>query len=486
MRAAAFALVTALAVLLPAAAVRPPATAEQGPSSSRAPYLLGLAGGVRITALLTAGDAVGDPPYRMVGLPDGIGAFDNGDGTFTVLLNHELGGADGAQRAHGAAGAFVSKWVINTSTLAVQSGADLIRQVATWNTTSGVYNPPAAGVVLNRFCSADLAPVSAFYNAGTGLGYNGRIFMNGEEVGAEGRAFAHLLDGTSYELPRLGKFSWENSLANPSTGDKTVVIGTDDTSPHGQIYVYLGAKSAAGNPVERAGLTNGLLYGLQVTGLLTEETGTTLGAGAAFTLFAHGDVSAMTGAAIEAESLANGVTSFLRPEDGAWDPSDPSRFYFATTSSASSRSRLWRLRFHDLADPAAGGTIEMLLDGSEGQHMLDNLTVDASGELLLQEDPGGNDHVARIWRYSPATDRLTLIAEHDPALFTPGAPGFITNDEESTGILDLSPILGPGYYLFAVQIHVASADPELVAGGQLALLYAPAQDRTFLPQIALP
>ncbi len=27
----------------------------------------------------------------MVGIPDGLGAFDNHDGTFTVLMNHELG-----------------------------------------------------------------------------------------------------------------------------------------------------------------------------------------------------------------------------------------------------------------------------------------------------------------------------------------------------------------------------------------------------------
>jgi hypothetical protein len=45
--------------------------------------------------------------------------------------------------------------------------------------------------------------------------------------------------GISYELPSLGKFSWENSLASPFEQDKTVVIGTDDTTP-GQLYVYIG------------------------------------------------------------------------------------------------------------------------------------------------------------------------------------------------------------------------------------------------------
>ena len=51
----------------------------------------------------------GVTPYRMVGIPDGLGAYDNGNGTFTVLMNHEIAGGGGVARAHGSAGAFVSK-----------------------------------------------------------------------------------------------------------------------------------------------------------------------------------------------------------------------------------------------------------------------------------------------------------------------------------------------------------------------------------------
>ena len=39
-------------------------------------------------SILTAGDSVNG--YRMAGWPDGLGAYDNGDGTFTLLMNHEL------------------------------------------------------------------------------------------------------------------------------------------------------------------------------------------------------------------------------------------------------------------------------------------------------------------------------------------------------------------------------------------------------------
>ena len=60
-----------------------------GPSSSDAPYLVRHVPGVTLTSLLTSGDSVGG--YRMAGTPDGLGAYDNGDGTFTVLMNHEFG-----------------------------------------------------------------------------------------------------------------------------------------------------------------------------------------------------------------------------------------------------------------------------------------------------------------------------------------------------------------------------------------------------------
>ena len=90
--------------------------------------------------------------------------------------------------------------------------------------------------------------MTAFFNPVSGLGYaGGRIFMNGEEV-SEGRAFAHIVsgaeNGNSYELPRLGNMAFENAVANPHTGDKTVVALDDDTSPHGQVYFYFGDKQS--------------------------------------------------------------------------------------------------------------------------------------------------------------------------------------------------------------------------------------------------
>lgn len=50
--------------------------------------------------------------------------------------------------------------------------------------------------------------------------------------------------GLSYELPALGKASWENQVACPHSGEKTVVVGLDDSND-GQVYVYIGHKQAS-------------------------------------------------------------------------------------------------------------------------------------------------------------------------------------------------------------------------------------------------
>jgi hypothetical protein len=457
-----------------------------GPSSSESPYLVRSQPGVVLKSILTVGDAVpttGGGSYRLVGVPDGLGAFDNGDGTFTVLMNHELAAGAGAVHAHGARGAFVSKWTIRKDDLSVVQGEDLIRQVATWDTATSSYKEPATGVVLRRLCSATLPSPSALYNAETGNGFDGRIFMNGEEVDNAGRAFGHLLDGTTYELPALGKAGWENQVANAFTGETTVVVGTDDSGELGQVYVYVGDKRSSGNPVERAGLTGGTLYWIKVTGSPFEPEPDPNDPGAsrewAFTGHSFGNVSSLTGAQLNIASNVALVTRFNRPEDGVWDPASPNDFYFATTASFAGKSRLWRLHFTDPADPGQGGTLSMLLEGeetggtAERYHQLDNMTANDRGELVLQEDPGNRAYLARVWRYDLANDSLDQVARVDPGRFAPPTPEPFTQEEESSGVIDVSAILGAGWYLLDVQAHYVNSDPDLVQGGQLLAMHLP-------------
>ena len=92
-----------------------------------------------------------------------------GDGTFTLLMNHEIANTLGTARAHGRIGAFVSRWIINKSDLSVVSIRDFI------GNTSSIFlsnNQPAGGTLhsgflagntttISRLCSADLGAATA-------------------------------------------------------------------------------------------------------------------------------------------------------------------------------------------------------------------------------------------------------------------------------------------------------------------------------------
>lgn len=462
-----------------------------GPSTKTEPYLLPTRPGVETVSILTVGDRVG--AYRMVGIPDGLGGHEGPRNNFTLLMNHELTATAGIARAHGSKGAFVSAWTINPRTLEVTKGEDLTPSpddVRLWDPASGQY--VSGTTVWERLCSADLAAEGAFSHRG--LGTKERIYMNGEEV-TQGRGWARIASGKhrgeAWQLPRLGRLAYENAVASPHPQLKTVVVLGDDsalsTAPNAagfpsEVYVYVGTKTRKGHPIEQAGLTNGRLYGVAVSvdgQPVTEESnafglGTTAFVGKGrFAMRDLGDVSSLSALELEQMSIAAGVTRLQRPEDGAWDPRAKRRddFYFVTTASLTSNCRLWRLRFDDVEEPEQGGTIEILLKGDEGHGMLDNVTIDRWGRILMDEDPGNSDRVAKIWLYQIATGELIQVAAHNPKFFTLGSPDFLTQDEESSGLIDARRLLGDGWFLLTVQVHRPNPDLELVEGGQLLALF---------------
>jgi len=70
------ALATAPLLLVGPSLVRPRqarAASNMGPSTTTEPYLVPSIAGVRTVSILTVGDSIGG--YRMVGIPDGLGAF---------------------------------------------------------------------------------------------------------------------------------------------------------------------------------------------------------------------------------------------------------------------------------------------------------------------------------------------------------------------------------------------------------------------------
>jgi len=427
-------------------------------------YITSTATDWQVQPIITVGEAAANG-YAMVGVPDGLGAIDNGDGSFSVLMNHELAADKGGVRAHGQKGAFVSRWVINTESLQVLSGADLTKHTV------------PAGLGFNRLCSADLAPNGAFYNKLTGKGFQGQLFLNGEEDKAGGRAFAHSLDGTSYLLADFGHIAWENLLANPSSQDNSLVIGLDDIHD-GLLLVYLGNKSKTGNPIEQAGLVGGQLFALKVSG-------------ERFSLVALPHMENLDGVSLRAAAKKLGATGFSRPEDGSWDTQDNTVFWFATTDKIDGDSRLSQLVFDDITQPQQGGRITTMLKATDiGAQMFDNLTVDADGRVLIEEDPGVHERLAAIWLFDPKLKTSSQLFKANAALFKPdlekpGATDFMTIDEEHSGIIEVTALLTKAswfdaqrrYYLGTTQAHLKHADATLVEHGQLWLISGPAAKR---------
>ncbi len=472
-----------------------------GPSTTTEPYVLPSVAGVTTTSILTVGDTVDG--YPLVGTPDGLGAFKSHGGKFKLLMNHEFGSTQGAVHAHGSAGAFVSRWKIKRNTLEVLKGEDHTQSpndVYSWDPVNGQY--VQGTVAWDRLCSADLPARSALFHGHKGT--EERIYLNGEETRPPfspvyGSAWARIATGPnkgqSWELPRLGQMSFENVVASPYSKWKTVVVLLDDSSastspldplnnPPSELYVYVGTKTKHGNEIERAGLTNGTLYGMKVavngTAITEESNADGLGSGGVFidsgTFSLHnlGDVSNKTGIQLQDDSIAAGIFRMQRVEDGAWDPrrSHKSDFYFVTTASFSTNSRLWRLRFNDIEHPENGGTIEILVRGDEGHKMFDNMTIDRCGRILIQEDVGNNARLGKIWMYDIGTGLPIIeVAAHNPNFFTAGIPNFLTADEESSGIIDAGRILGKGWFLLDTQAHFANPNPTLVEGGQLLAMY---------------
>ena len=521
------------------------------PSVPGAPYILPVAPGWSVVSLLTAGNTARSG-YRMTGLPDGLGAFGNDDGTITLLMNHELAAGKSLVRGHGGSGAFVSRWRIDIASLEVLDGRDMVTSPANWHlwtgrgwttaaqilaqpepkplvdkagavvklagaakpgTVTASAVPRRVDVDIDRLCSADAAPVSAFWDAAHGLGYNGHILLNGEESESRrGRALAWV-DATRsvYELPAFATVKpgdttsanpeWENLLANPRPGRKTVVIANSDGGPS-RVYVYIGRKQRSGSAIEKAGLTNGRLYSLRVGKDDYESRDTSFG-------LSKSRLGQPGGAAVSLVAQDKG-TSFLRPEDGAWHPGNPDVYFFTTTDRNNfaspdsvtdgadagqvGRSRLWAVTFDDVqamdTDGAPTARLQLLLDGSEGGDMFDNITVDREGIIYLCEDTGEARHNGKIWSYDTNTGALEAVMKFDPALFgdvtqkayMPPTPPFI-DDKETSGILDVTELFEPAPWfkpdstvlLAVVQPHFGyDGGPEvgrhIYEGGQLVLL----------------
>ena len=444
-------------------------------------YLKPLLPGVEATPIMTVGETVpftGDPSrsYRLVGIPDGMGAHKTPDGMIRLFVNHELKKETVSQPIVGApfqTGAFVSELLL-TPDLKIVSGRPAFTTIL-----RGPDSQPAGGS-LGRLCSGFLA--------GPHTGFDRFIYLAGEEAqgadtldGRGGQAIA-VANGIAYLLPEMGRYSKENVVVVPETGIKTVVFGLED-GPHGlenQLYLYVGEKKLSSlHPMERNGLVGGKLYFFKAT--TTEKTdeskfhksdGTIVGR---WILLPN--ISRMNDEELEKASRASGSFNFDQLEDGTYDRRRPGLFYFVSTggSGVNRRGRLYKLSF-DPKDPVnQPSTLEILLEGDAGDPVAnpDNLDANEEGQLLIEEDTASlksflAGRANSLWLYDLKSGKLERVAE-------------ALNRWEPSGGIDASAFFGPGSWLVNVQAHSISSreasrlqgydqDAYLAEGGQILLL----------------
>lgn len=505
-------------------AVIPAANAADAPQ-----YVLSTNDAATISVLATSGDII--TGKILPGVPDGMGVLKNADGTLTILSNHELSISDKTvqlgKKATGTWGSSISKLTYNPATNSITSLGTLINSVQYYDYNNKAYTADHTKSIptgypafdsfgsenfsngLNRFCSANLVQAGGLLHkeGKKTFGYNGAVYLTSEEGSDYSRTFAFDTNGNGFQLPKMGLGGFENALTNPASGKSTVVmLNEDGDEKASQLYMYLGTKQEKGaNFVEKAGLANGQLYAVSVKNARTD-----LKFRANYKIGEKAEVGFnplnTDPAFADVQAQAQGAgTTFSRVEDGEWDPKNPNVYYFLTTQSTKdpiasapnpatptvSRDggALWRLTFKDVKNPMKGASLEMLLNGGEDLYLSkpDNLAIDESGYILIQEDPGNNAHVARVVAYRIADGRLGVVAQFDKKYFAADATSLITIDEESSGIVNANAFLkksgdSASYFFFNAQVHATTSkarlesapvdalDQAAIEGGQYYLL----------------
>jgi hypothetical protein len=486
-------------------------------------YVVPVGGAYEVDALFSVNDKVPEAStpsayYRMVGIPDGLGAMPNGNGTSTLYMNHELGFAassspvvDAAGNPVGPAyrGAFVSKWTLdeNGSPIRGERAYDTV-----WNENTFLGPAPDASNVaqmprqFGRFCSGSLA--------GKAEGLDRPIYFTNEEVGpAEsfdglGGLSVAIFDNELHTLPRLGRFAFENTLVQPSRTKRTVIMGMEDgpaaldpAVPNSQVYMYVGKKQTApgSSVLRRNGLDNGELYVLVPSNPAQASEAAFTGGSIGIKWAVIPNAGAMSDAQLEAASDAAGAFRFARPEDGAFNKRDNDELFFVTTGDASVASnklgRLYSLQLNS-GDPTKAGTLTVAYNADQivaagGDVAISPDNVDTSRQYLMINEDGtgasrpvmaGKGRDGSIWRFNIVTKRkpdrpigvrastATRIAELDP----PGRDGVAVGPGiwETSGIIDASELFGKNWWLSDVQAHgpTAAPAPGTVEDGQLFLL----------------
>jgi hypothetical protein len=503
-----------------------PKKSQSGFTTAIKPYAVGLSGW-ETQPIISANDVVPETgsdtaQYRMVGIPDGLGVYRRGKAVH-VFMTHELVQGELSEPRVGQPqqrGAFASEWILNKKGEVI-SGRRAFDTVYQDSTLVG----PAADTsnttrAFSRWCSAFLA--------GSGVGFDRPIFFANEETSPSGGTTATfdpkgsqsvaIFDGQAHALSKLGHFPKENSVVMRGTGNRTVIMSTEDgpRTPDSQLYMYLGRKDrSSDNPLRRNGLDNGKLYVFASDDSRDDENQLLQGDSMHGTWNEIPDADQLTDVQTEAAADAAGAFGFVRIEDGEFKPNKKREFWFDTTGDQTGLSeadphtnelgRLYRLRF-DKRDPLAGASItqvynaDQLTAAQDGPLSPDNVTVTkrfiainedgtagaaADGTTGSRDDMDRRDRDGSIWI-------VPLATAGDSSTFTRvgeligrsegGRDNILTVDDrgnragvwETSGIVGARHAFGKNTFLFDVQAHPPTTPPGgksvTVEDGQLLIL----------------
>jgi hypothetical protein len=477
------------------------------------PYVVPVSGDYQIKALFSVDDKVPllggaqGQQYRMVGIPDGLGAHPNGDGTSTLFMNHELGFNVLSEPLVGGPrdrGAFVSQWILDADGDPV-AGRRAYDQIYEEDTLLGpapvVGNEAEMPRQFARFCSGFLA--------GPANGFDRQIYLTNEEAdspstfdGMGGLSVA-IFDGELHTLPKMGRFSKENTIVQPGTGNRTVIFPTEDgpATLDNQLYMYVGKKDRTkhASVLARNGLDKGKLYVFRSLDPTRNSERTFTSGSVAGEWVEIPNAEDLSDTRLEAVSDAAGAMTFVRPEDGVFNPNNPNEFFFDTTGSSSGADngvnelgRLYSLRLdpHNPINPATLSVVfnsdTVVAAGGDTAIAPDNVGV-SNQYLMINEDGTTEGRAAMaakgrdgsIWRYDLVDGEVgvdastaTRVVELDP----PGRDGVEVGPGvwETSGIIDASEMFGDDTWLSDVQAHPPTTAPGgaplTVEDGQLFLM----------------
>jgi hypothetical protein len=131
-------------------------------------YVLSKSAAVDIKAIATVGDAVTGTMVR--GIPDGMGAYDNGRGGISLLSVHEVSTSNAfalkGKSTTAPWGTSITKFTVSKTSKAVTRVENFMQKVNFYNYTTGKYQETPAGAApagatagyfdwgISRFCSA--------------------------------------------------------------------------------------------------------------------------------------------------------------------------------------------------------------------------------------------------------------------------------------------------------------------------------------------